>query len=432
MRTVSGEADRGCAAQSSGSAVALLSVGLVLACDVETLPPEDPPEDPLEDPLVVTPCEVGMADIYPCEGLDLVARVELGDSGIVNDLWGWTDPATGVEWVLAGHSDGTFFISLEDPDDPLLLGFLPRTTGSPPAIWRDIKVYSDHAYIVSDFAGEHGMQVFDLSLLRRTAAYRDFSPTYTYDEVHSAHNLVIDEETGFAFATGMSAGGNTCGSGLHMVDLSSPARPEFAGCFSFTGAGRGYTHDAQCVVYRGPDADYRGAEICLGANEVVLSIADVTDKESPVAIGSGSYPDVGYLHQGWLDAGQVYFYTNDEFDEFGGGRTRTLIWDVSDLSDPFVVAEHIHRTSATDHNLYVAGDRMYQSNYGAGLRVLDISDRESPVETAFFDTDPEIADDAPGMHGSWSNYPFFASGIIAVTSMDGGVFLLLPSELRPE
>ena len=425
MRAISGEANRRCSGQSSGSAVALLPIGLILACDAETLPPEEPA-------LVVTPCEMGVADIYPCKGLDLVARVELGDSGVVNDLWGWTDPVTRVEWVIAGHEDGTFFISLEVPDSATVLGFLPRTTGSPSALWRDIKVYGDHAYIVSDGAGEHGMQVFDLSLLRGTKAYRNFSPTYTYDEVHSVHNLVINEETGFAFATGMSAGGETCGGGLHMVDLSSPAEPEFAGCFSDTGVGRGYTHDAQCVVYRGPDADYRGAEICLGSNEVGLSIADVTDKESPVAIGSGSYPDVGYMHQGWLDAGQAYFYTNDEFDEFRRERTRTLIWDVRDLNDPFVVAEHIHETGASDHNLYVASNRMYQSNYAAGLRVLDISRRESPVEIAFFDTDPGIGDDTPGFYGSWSNYPFFASGIIAVTSMDGGVFLVLPSELRPE
>ena len=94
-------------------------------------------------------------------------------------------------------------------------------------------MYKNHAYIVFDFAGEHGRQVFDLRLLRGTSAYRNYSPTYTYDKVHSVHNLAINEETGFAFATGMSSGGQNCGSGLHMVDLSSPAKREFAGCFSY-------------------------------------------------------------------------------------------------------------------------------------------------------------------------------------------------------
>ena len=40
--------------------------------------------------------------------------------------------------------------------------------------------------------------------------------------------------------------------GLHAVDVSNPLNPTFAGCF----AEDGYTHDAQCVIYNGPDARY--------------------------------------------------------------------------------------------------------------------------------------------------------------------------------
>ena len=29
----------------------------------------------------------------------------------------------------------------------------------------------------------------------------------------------------------------------------------------------GYTHDAQCVIYNGPDEDYQGQEICFNSNE---------------------------------------------------------------------------------------------------------------------------------------------------------------------
>ena len=60
------------------------------------------------------------------------------------------------------------------------------------------------------------------------------------------------------------------------------------------------SHDAQCVIYRGPDEDYQGREICFGADETALSIADVTDRENPVAIARGDYPNVGYAHQGCL------------------------------------------------------------------------------------------------------------------------------------
>ena len=67
-------------------------------------------------------------------------------------------------------------------------------------------------------------------------------------------------------------------------------------------------------------------------------------------------------------------------------------------------------------------DHMYQSNYTVGLRILSISNRESPAELAYFDADPDS--DAEGFSGAWSNYPFFESGVIAVTSMRGGAFFV--------
>ena len=79
-------------------------------------------------------------------------------------------------------------------------------------------------------------------------------------------------------------------------------------------------------------------------------------------------------------------------------RTRTLIWDVSDLDDPVLVKEFIAETTTTDHNLYIKGNMMYQSNYGSGLRILDITNPEDPVEVGFFDTVPY-----DGGGGSWSS-----------------------------
>jgi choice-of-anchor B domain-containing protein len=104
-------------------------------------------------------------------------------------------------------------------------------------------------------------------------------------------------------------------------------------------------------------------------------------------------------------------------------HTRTLIWDVQDLEDPVLVNEFLLDSKASDHNLYVRGHFMYQSNYQAGLRILDISDPVNPVETARFDTVP-YGEDVPGFGGSWSNYPYFKSGIIAVSSRGEGLFLL--------
>ena len=377
-------------------------------------------------------CVDGMARDFPCSHIDLVSRLakhEIGAvEGLVNDIWGWTDPVTRTEWALVGHSGGTSFVSLKDPEFPAYVGVLPLPTGATKSTWRDIKVYRDHAFIVADGAGEHGMQVFDLIQLRSvTDPPVTFMATTTYSRIHSAHNIVINEETGFAYSVGGSGGGDTCGGGLHMINIRVPADPQFVGCFAdiTTGTrGTGYTHDAMCIVYRGPDAEHRGREVCFGSNETRLSIADVTDKDEPLALASVSYPAAAYAHQGWIDEAHEYFYMNDEFDEFASqGATRTLVWDVKDLDDPVIVKEFMNETQATDHNLYIVGDLMYQSNYRVGLRILDISDREDPREIAFFDTEPS-GEDVAGTTGSWSNYPFFGSGLIAVTSMDQGVMFV--------
>ena len=379
-------------------------------------------------------CEGNQAAAYDCGLVDLVSflpnqEMEMNRGVRLSDVWGWTDPETGIEYGLIGHLEGTVFLDLSNPSSPKYLGTLPRTEGSPGSTWRDIKVYNDHAFIVADRAREHGMQIFDLTQLRELAAPSvEFEATAQYDLFHSAHNIVINEETGFAFVVGASGGGETCGGGLHMIDIREPQAPAFAGCFADETTGRsstGYSHDAQCVIYNGPDTEFVGREVCFGANETAISISDVTDKSTPIALGTGSYPDAAYVHQGWLSEDHTYFYQNDELDELTGkvDKTRTLVWDVRDLSDPILIREFYGPTSATDHNLYVQGDLMYQTNNASGLRIIDISTPEDPVEIGFFDTTPYGTDEA-GFNGTWSSYPYFESGIIVVTSRREGVFIL--------
>ena len=377
----------------------------------------------------------GEASGFDCESVDLVSFLPVAqmgaDRGIVtNDVWGWTDPETGQEIVLVGMSNQTAFVDLTDPGMPTYLGRLPMPESANASTWRDMKVYQNHMFVVSDGAGEHGMQVFDLTRLRGLDGSdpQTFTSDAHYDQIASAHNIVINEETGFAYSVGSSGGGQTCGGGLHMINIQDPVAPVFAGCFQDMSTGRqrtGYSHDAQCVIYHGPDADYQGREICLGSNETALSIADVTDKSNPIAIAMASYPNVGYSHQGWLSEDQSYFFMGDELDESGGNvtNTRTLIWDLADLDDPILAREFMAETKATDHNLYILGNTMYQSNYKSGLRVLDISDPENPQLVGNFDTVPYGGDDA-SMTGSWSNYPYFKSGVVVVTSSREGLFVV--------
>lgn len=111
------------------------------------------------------------------------------------------------------------------------------------------------------------------------------------------------------------------------------------------------------------------------------------------------------------------------------------IWDISDLENPVNTGYHKATTKSIDHNMYTHDGLLYQSNYGSGLRVLDVSGvPEDPTggniyEYAFFDIYPE--DDAAGgsveFVGTWSNY-LFPSGYVFVNSIERGGFVLKMSE----
>ena len=384
-------------------------------------------------------CDTGKVADFDCQRVDLLSYLPLSALGAkrgvnLNDIWGWTDPETNREYALVGRTDGTTFVDVTDPSNPRVLGDLPMHKGANPNFWRDIKVYKNHAFIVADGSGPHGMQVFDLTQLRDVKGEPVvFTETAHYDRIASAHNIAINEETGFAYPIGANGGGETCGGALHMIDIREPRNPTFAGCAADTRTGNqrtGYTHDSQCVTYRGPDARFTGREICFNSSETAVGITDVTDKQAPRPLSVAAYPNVAYTHQGWLSEDQKYFYVNDEGDEISGKvpKTRTLVWDVAKLDEPVLVREFLGTTSASDHNLYVKGHYVFESNYVAGLRILDISDPANPKETAYFDTVP-VGENTPGFAGSWSNYPYFKSGTIIVSSIGEGLFVL---RHRPE
>lgn len=369
--------------------------------------------------MAAVPCENGMAGNYPCSNVDLLAFMPLATigGGNGNDSWGWTDSLTGKEYAIMGRTNGTSFVDISDPINPIYLGTLPPHTSN--STWRDIKVYADHAFIVSE-AGGHGMQVFDLTQLRSVASPpTTFAETAHYPGFGNAHNVVINEDSGYAYGVGT----NTCSGGLHMVNIQNPTSPTNAGCFSSDG----YTHDAQCVNYVGPDPDHQGAEICFNFNEDTLTIVDVTNKAAPAQLSRTSYSGSSYTHQGWVTADHLYALLDDELDEINNGHnTRTRVFDISDLDQPVFVDYHDGRTPAIDHNMYVHDGYVYQANYRSGLSILDISDVANAnfSEVGYFDVYP--ASNSPNFNGAWSTYPYFESGVVIVSGIEQGLFILRP------
>jgi choice-of-anchor B domain-containing protein len=442
------------------------------------------------EPLSNVPCDGRRAGVFPCDDVDLESFLpissispdgEAADEDL-NDIWGWVDPETGREYALVGKTNGTAFVDVTDALNPVYLGDLPSAQREPISdepvetifeVWRDIKVYKDHAYIVSE-EPSHGVQVFDLRRLRGAteppqdpwdedanysfvaqgpfslldpADFGDRTPLLTGD---NAHNIAINEESGKAYAIGTS----TCaGGGAHIMDLGDPnavengadgydPTPEFVDCISDDS----YTHDTQCVTYDGPDTTYRGDEICLSSNEDTLTIHRVAEDGAqlpePEQLSRTPYDGSSYTHQGWLTPDGEHFLVGDELDEPDdpGIQTRTFVFDVTDLQGDTIDGTnrlpppeiYNGRTQSIDHNMYTKGDEVFQANYRSGLEILDTSALGEGGElepTAFFDTYPE--DNRPEFNGAWSNYPYLPSGNVVVSSIEEGLFVLRPRSAGP-
>lgn len=369
-------------------------------------------------------CEGGKAGEYPCKDVDLLSYVSISDMGgndNGNDIWGWTK--SGREFALVALTDGSSFVDITDPENPKVCGFLPTHTSK--STWRDIKVDQDHAFIISE-ASNHGMQVFDLNRLLEdgcTTPGRRYEADVHYAEFGNCHNIVINEDSHRAYGVGT----RTCRGGPHIMDLANPKDPKFLGCFESDG----YTHDAECITYDGPDTRYTGKEICFLYNEDTLTVADLTDAENPIQLSRTAYTNNRYTHQGWLTEDRKYILLDDELDEMYAINeqdkyTRTLIWDMADLTNPKWIGVFTSSQQAVDHNMYIKGNFAYQANYVAGLRVLDLSglDPTNPqvTEAAYFKVDP--IRNGVTFNGAWSVYPYFPSGTVVVNSIERGLFVL--------
>ncbi|KMU91188.1 hypothetical protein CIHG_08937 [Coccidioides immitis H538.4] len=339
-------------------------------------------------------CVDGKAGEYSCNNVDLHGFLPHEDLGSQtrrgNDIWGWTS------------RDAREFGAVDKLTEPHSWNYEGRKP-------RLLNVTSPVTFDKTK----------DL-----TAWYRGFG---------SSHNVISHEEKKMIYVVGTPRN-SPCKGGLYMLDVSNPAKPTSPGCAHQDG----YVHDAQCVIYTGPDRQFRGREICFNYNEDTLTIMDVTNKRNPKIISKTPYVGAAYTHQGWLTdpVKMEYLLLDDELDESDktgeakNGHTTTYIFDIKSLKKPKHTGTYQSPVKSIDHNQYVVNGLTYQANYGSGLRIVDISSVErdptgkSFKEVGFFDCHPE--DDEQGgvvdFFGSWSVYPYFKSGYTLINSIERGVY----------
>lgn len=349
---------------------------------------------------------------FDSNNVSMYAWIKPGDVGASggNDCWGYTSP-TGREYALMGFNNKITIVEITDPANPVIV----KSIGHSDSLWGDVKVYRDFCYVVNESGG--GVQAIDLSNIDNGQAVlvSSFGPG-------ASHNIAINEDSGFLYAVGSSLNG---GRPVAYDLRTNPGNPTEAGRISSQQGS--YIHDAQIVTMTD------GREIMFGASEGRgVDIYDVSDKQNMVKLSRTTYPGLSYCHQMWTNDDHTILYVDDELDELNGytQTTRTLVFDVSDLTNPVLVNTFTTGLPAIDHNLYYKDGFVYESNYTTGLHIFDArTDPINPTEVGFFDTYTES--NGLGFAGAWNVYPFFPSGTVIVSDLDRGLFILDVSQAVP-
>ncbi len=323
----------------------------------------------------------------------------------LNDVWGYTD-ANGKEYALVGLRNGVSVLDVSNPASPVQVGYAPGDQST----WRDIKVWGDYAYITCD-QGDDGLMVMDLSNLPNGISYSFYRPGITLngvtDTLNRAHNIWMDEN-GIAYI----AGPNVSNRGVLFLDVATtPGTPIFLGAED-----NAYAHDC----YARGDTLYT-ADIYAGQ----FSIYDISDKANPIFLGSQTTPSL-FAHNLWLsDNGQTLFTTDEKANAYVGA------YDVSDPSN--IVELDRFRPDSTlgqgviPHNVHVWNDFLIVSYYTDGCILVDAARPHNLIEVGNFDT---YFPQNSGFNGAWGAYPYFPSGLIAVSDIGNGVYLLQPNYVR--
>ncbi len=361
---------------------------------------------------------VGAPKSFVGLNVSLLSRVPVeafpGAQEAASDICGYVSPG-GREYALIGFRKGMGFVDVTNPASPVIVGYIDGAGVNQP--WRDSAVVGEYAYIVSDGSGV-GIQVADLTDIDNGNVTL-LTTTDLGVGLATVHNISPGENGDYVYLCLANVNNRD---GLIAVDVSNPAAPSIAGTWDIApGVG---AHDVQVVTWQsGPLA---GRELAFASCEASgFYIGDVTDKLNMVTIGSATYPNKSYAHQGWLSSDRTKFFLGDELDELLRPEVTTAttyVFDVADPAAPSYQTKFTNGTVATDHNLMARGDFIFEANYTTGLRVYDISLFPIVFERGHFDTVPAV--DGIGFGGAWGVDACLPSGNILVSDQSSGLFVL--------
>jgi choice-of-anchor B domain-containing protein len=389
---------------------------------------------------ISTACIDGQAGDFSCENISLVSRLSVSamdnTSSTANDVWGHVDLNTGKEYALVGLRRGVAVVDISVPETPSVVDVIAGSSTT----WRDIKVFQRYssaserwqawAYVTADSAAE-GTVIIDLNDLENGNITS--TPDNTDSRAHNVYISGVDYSLNSALNDTRPQlnilGSNNFGGALRTFDLGSPTslRPAYTPSKL---NGEDYTHDASSVEISDGRAQ-RDCQLAQGDSCLVLLDFNVrtlrlwnnSKGSTATMLSDTTYPNATYTHSGWWSEDKNYVLVHDEVDEQAHSLNTTInIFDITSLTNPTLVGTWEGPTRASDHNGFARGNRYYMSNYERGLTILDISNPAAPEEIGFFDTYP--SSDSASFNGAWGVYPFLPSGLVLVSDIQRGLFVL--------
>lgn len=318
-------------------------------------------------------------------------------------VWGYVAP-NGREYAIIGGGLGTSFFDVTDSANVREVDFFPSqismASPDPGNIWREMKVYSHYAYIVSE-ADTSGVEIYDLQYLPDTVIFVKKFLSGGHRKTHT-----ISQEGPYLYLNGANA---SFSQGTVVLDLTNdPTTPVIRGKWSTR-----YVHD--CRVFR--DTIYA---MNINSGNGQITVIDAVNKDSLKTVTQWLNNPSPAPHNCDLTEDRKYLYATDEI----GPLPRLLkVWNIQDLSNVIQVTtwQPTNITTARVHNVEIYGDTAVIAHYTAGIRVLNISNPAQPVEIAWYDTYPQNNGDA--FAGCWGVFKF-PSGKIVASDMNTGLYVL--------
>ncbi len=316
------------------------------------------------------------------------------------NIWGYA--AGGREYALVGAFNGLSIEDVTNPGAPVHITQIPGSSSS----WHEIKTYSHYAYVVSE--GGSGVQIVDLNgLPGSNLTYHSYFGDGAINGLMTrAHALHIDETKGYLYVYGSQ---QFDGKPLVFNLNIDPYNPVYVNYVDFIG----YAHDG----YVNNDRLYSG-HIYAG----MFSVVDMTNKNSPVLLGSQSTPGA-YTHNTW-PSGNTLFTT----DEIPGSSLSA--YDISNLNN-ITLLDKIQSNPGSGsivHNTYILNDFAISSWYRDGFTITDVSRPDNMVQVGNYDT--YSAGAGAGFDGCWGVYPYLPSGNILLSNINGEMWIVRANYVR--